>query len=81
MRAAESSLKAHTPCMGTHVFDWGEKSLEKGPPEGLNCACGMFEFHYTTCECGCGRRIMSLRFNRRGSRQPLPLEVEAAVLR
>ena len=57
--------KAHTPCVGTHVFVWGGIAAEKGPPEGCGCNCGMFELHYSTCGCGCGSRSMSLGFKRR----------------
>ncbi len=52
----------HTPCVGTHVFIWGDAVAERGPPEGLSCNCGMFELHYSICECGCGCVTMSLRF-------------------
>ncbi len=55
---------AHTPCVGTHVFIWSDPAVEKGPPEGLDCNCGMLELHYGTCPCGCGSRSMSLGFKR-----------------
>ena len=53
------SKKAHTPCVGAHVFIWMEAAAQ-GPPEGLGCNCGMFELHYGTCACGCGSPSMSL---------------------
>jgi hypothetical protein len=57
--------KAHTPCVGTHIFIWGDLAAGKGPPEGLSCKCGMFELHYASCECGCEQMSMSLRFKHR----------------
>jgi hypothetical protein len=62
LKLAHQPEMTHTPCMGTHVFIWGDTVAEKGPPEGLCCKCGMFELHYSTCECGCGWVTMSLRF-------------------
>lgn len=52
------------PCVGTHVFMWGDSPGDQGPPEGQSCKCGMFEVHYESCSCGCGSRIMSLCFKR-----------------
>jgi len=55
--------RPHSPCMGPHVFIWDELvALEKKPPEGLSCNCGMFEVHYSICDCGCGRESMSICF-------------------
>ena len=70
---------AHTPCMGTHIFIWGDPASEKKPPEGLECECGMFELRYSTCGCGCGERIMSLRFSNRRSERHASQAVGARV--
>jgi hypothetical protein len=58
------AAEAHMPCVGTHVFVWGELGKDQGPPEGLKCRCGMFELHHAHCECGCGLMSMTLRFTR-----------------
>ena len=56
--------RAHTPCVGPHVFIWDESAVDRNPPEGQSCNCGMFELHYSICDCGCGRATMSMCFKR-----------------
>jgi hypothetical protein len=77
--------KAHMSCMGTHVFFWGERAKDQGPPEGLKCKCGMFELHSALCECGCGLMSMSLRFTRgsqpgKGSKIPKSRNPATSIL-
>jgi hypothetical protein len=56
--------RTHSPCMGPHVFIWDELvAVENKPREGLSCNCGMFELHYSTCDCGCSRTSMSMCFS------------------
>jgi len=63
--AAVQPERMHTPCVGPHVFVWDELlAVGKKRPEGLSCNCGMFELHYSICNCGCGRTAMSMCFKR-----------------